>query len=864
MTTIRITNVENARGDITITVGAYSETHPEESATIELPADVESSLQVGDEITISDGTNSLTLSVPYATIPVESVTAQRDSSGITVDGYVDGGPKTLTLGSTSVTVTPDSDGYFSHLFDGLDGNDGDDVLLGGTVLTQVAPSVGAAGSAQTLIAHGGGTHNAIAFSPDGSILVAFADVGATRYFLDGETEWRYLPTRGNNASRQVAGGCVTNDGIVYQVVGNFATAGELQRIDINTGAVTRLVGSLNVLANGKSVGDAFARPRPAGWFAAYDETADVVYYCTEAGVGRYNVGTSTDDGIVALAGVVCRGFAHTEHMILDNADVLYVCTRTEGLVRLSGIQGTVVEDRISFAGWTRFEDAVVLPDGTVLGAGLERGLLWCQSGSASNNDVVATNVTPSQASGTGASGGTTYWNALAISTASGTVAAGTVNPDGGAEWIYREADAATLDSATWEDATPTPATLALGSTTLSPTNRLLGESGGSGADLVGTYAMAFDPSDATGNTLVTTGTLSLYRSTNFAGTLANITFSTHNNGLSMLAVSDAHFDADGNLIIAVADHNAYTWDAADLLTTEPTRASVDNIRDGWSVTSVGSGADKVTVFCPADDKVPGNSANDFVYHRGANAPAAWTTTGYKATHNGRVGGICGWDVGNGTYKFVGWADGLGWLRSTYTLATDSWSAWQTQATGPTSTSPNMLQERQIIASSDGAVIFGIELSNGQLWRSINGGANWTQIAATLGSNSDQRLGRIAYLESVDVLAYSDKDGLHKIANASTSASVSTISGISTPCMLAADSTDRLYAHVRGPGPADLMRFDTFASATTKTDGTQIGQKTYRDRTGDLACTMTIGVSSSIEYIVTGYQGSGAYVQALPS
>jgi len=921
-----------------------------------------------------------------------------------------------------------------------------------------------------ILLDGGGTHNHIAFSPDGSRLAAFADVGGTRH-RTGSGAWRYLPTFGGNAGRQVAGGAITDDGIIFQLAGNGRRAGALQRIDTTTGAGTELVGDLHVLANKLSEGDSGPRPRPVGWMVIVDETAGLVHYATEEGIGRYDLGASRDDGIIALRGESCRGFAHRAHAIVSDARELTVCTRRRGLVRLFDVQGSSTAYRLSPAAFDRFEDAAIIDAsaGSVLGAGHEQGVYrydgdgflaidgrhvtagsaipadiaseryglefegvldwssatsgeligawgpgpaaqtvgleldqgvlrwrmrhaggvytldsdvalsegvaalavrvravtaadmvlekrvpggrWVRIGAGSpgrlypNGSAVALTIgatgdgasplpasarvhrasmmrrgetvpvasldvtglpagetgatgvagdgwswppsmalnaggrliTPERNPGTGRNGGATRWLAAAVVDIGGTrqAALGMVNPDGPHGWVYRASDITSATPHDWDDATPSPSTRAIGSTYNSPANRLYGESGRSGTNLTGTFAMAFDPSDPTGNTLVSSATLSLYRCTNFAGPAGAIAWATCNEGLSMVSIADVHIDVEGNGLFACADHNAFVVAAPDLTTGEPTHVSVSGIRDGWSIHSLGSAADKVTVFAPTSDRDPVDAGNDIVFHRGAGVPDHWTSTGMNADLDGagalssgerpRVGGLFGWDADNGTYRFVAWADGLGFIRNEITLASSSWGTWRLQSSGPTGelTTGNQLQERQVVGAFDGSVLFGVQLSDGGVWRSTDQGANWSRVAKAIGTRQGVRAGRLAYIESQDVLVGSDGDGLYRVDRASAGAAVTRITGVSSACQIAIDSSDRVYAHVRGPGMADLLRFDSFASATTANDAEQIATDDYRARAGDLACTLDIGFVRGVELGITGYQGAGCTSWTVP-
>ena len=185
-----------------------------------------------------------------------------------------------------------------------------------------------------------------------------------------------LPTTGANADRQVAGGIILNDGTVLALAGNSTSTGKLLEYS-PAGLVTELVTNLNVRGNSTTPGDSGARPRPVGWSVAYDSVNDLVYVCEDDGLLRYNRGTGTNDGRIALDGESCRGIAHSNDGLVDDANVLTLSTRSRGLVRLWGVQGDdILALRISDEGWSRFEDAALIDAqaGTLLGAGFTRGV----------------------------------------------------------------------------------------------------------------------------------------------------------------------------------------------------------------------------------------------------------------------------------------------------------------------------------------------------------------------------------------------------------------------------------------------------------------------------------------------------------
>lgn len=932
-------------------------------------------------------------------------------------------------------------------------------------LTQIAAFV-----MRQLHADGGGTHNLLNGSKDGLRLVAYADVGGTRNIKNVaiSDEWGYLPTLGPNinVSRQVAGGCITNDGILFQLVGNGTVPGRVQEINVDTNVGIELVDGLDVRANAITPGDSGSRPRPVGWNVLYDEGIDYLYFCTGAGVGGYDRATSTYDGIIALAGESCRGFAHENHGIINNADVIHVNTRSKGIVRLDDIQGNLTESRVSPDGYARFEDSSIIDGEALLGAAHEQGVLrYDADGYVTTNDLritadavipadIATerywlmfegqldwstasgtligawgstnaeqtirlqlnagvlrfqlrhaggiaqldaaaaftegsvrmavryrptsstsgvlekkavggnwtimqtgtinefangtpvaltvaeagdgsdsipataqfyraamtklgetqpvasidvtgaiagimtatgvagdtwswpsgmtinagslDVTPSQNVSPAANGGTARWNATAVTDVLGTkmAAVATINPDSASEWIYRALNIETATAGDWDSATPNPSTLNLGSSFQQPANRVQGNDGDTGVNLTGVLSLWFPQSDLTGNTLYSSASLSLFKSSNFAGAAASINWETFNKGLSVLSLTSVQIH-DGVICFSASDHNSFVLDADQLYTHEPTRLAHSGVGDGFSIFSVGTGDNKITVFCPSNDADWEKAGHDVLYHKGSGVPTGWTTTGYETAFTGfgpvaanmspRACGVTGWDNGDGTYTFIVYADGLGFVRSTVTVSTGAWNTWQVQTTGPTTDliTDDQNQERQLVCSSTGSVVIGIQLKTGQLWRSLDQGVNWSAIASSIGTNQDVRTGRIAYIESTDTLAASDGAGLYKILNASAAATVTQITGISDPCILAKDDDGYIYAHENVTGTINLWRFTDFGAANSTADATQIATNEYRNRVGGIATNMTVGDVGGEKTGITIYQGAGAVAWAAP-
>ena len=270
----------------------------------------------------------------------------------------------------------------------------------------------------------------------------------------------------------------------------------------------------------------------------------------------------------------------------------------------------------------------------------------------------------------------------------------------------------------------------------------------------------------------------------------------------MLSLPDVHVDAEGNVVFASSDHNAWVVSGPDLLTNEPSRVGVSGPGDAFSIFSVGSGPDKVSILCAVDDKSPVDEDADVVFHRGEGVPDAWTTTNYQVDGDGmgvletgevpRPGGVFGWDNGDGTYSFVVWSDGIGFTRSNYNLATDRWSTWAPQESGPSSdlVTDDLNQERMIVGDPDGTLLVGLQLTTGSLWRSIDGGVNWESIAPSISAAQEVRKGRIAYSVSGDWLIVSDSEGLHRVSNVSTTADATTISGVTAVGPVAIDSQGR--------------------------------------------------------------------------
>lgn len=709
--------------------------------------------------------------------------------------------------------------------------------------------------------NGGGTHNQVIYSPDGTWIVAFSDVGGTRYF-DG-VMWRYLPTSGNNAGRQVAGGIVTNFGTIYQLVGNGGSAGELQSISIGTGTVTTLATGLHVRANSVSVLDAGtgARPRPVGRVVAYDEVRNLVYYGTENGLFRHDV-VSGMNTFITLAGESVRAIAQGNHGVLQDPNPLFVATRSMGMIQIDDPATNPQAVVLNMQGKMRFEDVTYVDEtaGTFVAVGPD--------GVCYYNGTASVDITPTQASVATGNGAPLRWTAVAVTDVNGDklAAVAAVNPIGGDQWIYRTRDLDMLSVGMWENATPIPVTPDKGSSYFSPPNRIYGNSAGSGPNLTGTYSMVFDPSDATGNTLTTSATLTLYQSLNFAGSQPGIEFKQFSDGLSMLTFADIHVDDDGHVTFVGPDHNSFTLADVDLLTGEPTRVGVTGISDGWGVYSVGTGANKVTVFLPADDNNENNPANEVMFHVGSGPATSWTATGWNTDVAGapRPGGVYGWDNGNMSYTFVVWADGTGFVRNTYDLVSGTWGTWTVQNSGPTASTGNINQTRPIVGSSDGIALFAMHMLDGKIYRSLNGGVDWTALAPSVGTPVQVRTGRLAYLEFSDTLIVADANGLWRINNASTAATATIIPGISGGAQIHLDSQGCLYVHERGANTVQLHRFDAIEMATSVMDGIVISSDEYGQNAGDLANVFEIGVVDGVEYGIIGRQGAGALCFELPA
>ena len=427
------------------------------------------------------------------------------------------------------------------------------------------------------------------------------------------------------------------------------------------------------------------------------------------------------------------------------------------------------------------------------------------------------------------------------------------------------------------NATPSLAFQEVGSTELTPANRVLGGTVGSGGDnLTGLWHLCFDPSDGAGNTLVASGTLSIYISTCFAGPIGSIEWRTFNQGLSMLTLPDAHVDAEGNVLFASADHNSWATTGGGLLTDEPTRLGVSGPSDAFSVFSVGAGLDKVSILCAGDDTRSTGADADVVFHRGTGAPTEWATSGYQSDTDGigsltagqvpRPGGAFGWDNRDGTYTFVVWSDGVGFTRSSYSLASDSWSPWIAQASGPVTelVTSNVNQERMIVGHPDGSLLVGMQLANGNLWRSSDGGANWSSFALSINGNEQVRKGRIAYNSDEDWLVVSDLDGLYRVDDVSTAPSVTVISDTLSVGPVAIDSTGRVYVHTHESNVIRLLRFSDFGEAQSVANAVDIAAESpYRIRIGQSATQMTIGTIDGVERGITTFQGAGACSWTVP-
>jgi hypothetical protein len=691
-------------------------------------------------------------------------------------------------------------------------------------------------------------------------MAAGTDVSGMSWMVTSSGVWEYLPTSGENQGRQVASLAITNDGIIYALVGNGTSSGELQRIDTSTGQVVVLETGLYIRANSSSAFDSEPRPRPVAWTLAYDQVRNVVYMGTEDGLYKHELSSGVTT-LVGLPGISIRGIEHDNDAVIEDPAILRVATRTLGVVEIVDPCGAAIITTFAEGSVSSVEDIATIDasNGSYIYAARDQGV-YCFDGA----NLV--DVTPTLASGTGANGAMTLWTSVAVIDVNGTnqAALGMVNTDGFSEWIYKAPDVDQKSPSMWEGATAITPDIKKGNNYFSPPNRQYSFSGASGPNQTGTWSITFNPSDP--SQITTAATLSMWQSNNFTDPASSVAWSTFNENRSILSITDLHIDGDGNLIATGADHNSYVLAANSFPTGEPMEVSVSGIRDGWSSFSVGTGMSKVTVFAAADDNNPGNPLNDIFFHVGNGPVTSWGSTGYNASFAppGRPGGVFGWDNSDGTYTFVVWTDGGdGVVRSTYDLATGTFSAWQAQATGGNLSTGITNQERQITGAKDGSVLFLVHLADGVIYRSLNGGVNWNILSTGMGNPEEPRSGRIAYSEATDTLFMSDASSTYKIVQASGTPTVTTaISGIG-PSILATDSQGCVYAHERGQSIANLYRFSQPQTASSVLDAVQIASIDYQQRIGDLANTMTTGFINGKEYIVVGYQAGGIVYSEIP-
>lgn len=756
-------------------------------------------------------------------------------------------------------------------------------LANGKVDSEEVPAIAAAGAATEFVsdvgmAFAGGTFQCRNTSPDGLWECEGSDVGGLRRRRSGETAWENMPTTGNDADRKVAGCIILNNGSMFSLVGNGTSSGRILEYQVD-GSVDTLGKGLHVLANNKSKGDNYARTRPVGWTVWFDPVKNLIYACTEDGLYRYNRGSGSGS-IIALAGESVRGFVHNDAITVGDVEQLTVCTRTQGIVRINNVHSSASATQIGTP--TRAEDGAFTPNGNIVAACHFQGVYRIDP-----SDGSSVNITPFEVAVTrgavGNNGGDVLWSAVDVHPDTGIAVVTMINPTHAAGWVYRtvvSADVATQEN--WESITHTQITLREGIQYAQPKARVPGGSANSGAGLTGGQHISYLRTDRSGNSIKTLNTLTTALTQNATqADHSEVTWVSDVKGSSLLSMIDVAVSDSGAIAISMADHNMMTSPSPGAaISEELNRVSVAGLGDGFGVTVVGN----TWVFCPVDDAHWEHAEHTWRYYTGSGAPSDWKDVGWTRYNWNNAAdfpagldplpsgipprpvSICGFSKDSNTIRFLGMADGIGFVYQDYDQSADSWGDPRISQGAPTS---NVISQRLNTARSsqctpDGSVVLHQLQKNGHIYRSLDQGETVERIAD--GSNGPEiaaspaaRTGYMRVRDSGDYAVVSNSNGIFVIRNLSAqNPQVVKLSSETGP--IAVDQhSGATFIHIRGSGLARLLEFDDISTATDLDSGVNVASTKYAMHLGDQANQLQAATLEGVLYILTLYQGGGLLV-----
>lgn len=752
------------------------------------------------------------------------------------------------------------------------------MCLAPTEVNFLLASAGSEFASEVGVAFAGGTFQCRNTSPDGKWECEGSDVGGLRRRRSGASAWENMPTTGNDADRKVAGCVILNNGTMFSLVGNGTSSGRILGYNVD-GSVDILAKGLHILANNKSTGDSYARTRPVGWTLWFDAANDLIYACTEAGLYRYSR-SSGSGSIIALGGESLRGFVHNDAITIGEVDKLDVCTRNKGIVRISNVRGNTSAAEIGSP--SRAEDGAYTPGGNMLAACHFQGVYRIDPSDGSSVNITPFDVAVTRGA-VGNNGGDVLWSAVDVHPDTGIAMVTMINPTHAHGWVYRttvSADEATQDN--WESLTHTQITLHQGIGYAQPKARVPGGSANSGAGLTGGQHISFVRTDRTGNTVKTLNTLTTGLSKNATtADHSEVTWESDVQDSSLLSMIDVAVSDSGAMAISMADHNTMTSpNLSAATTTELERVGVNGLGDGFGITVVAD----TWVFCPVDDAHWEHANHTWRYYTGSGAPADWKDVGWGSYNwnnaadfpagldplpNGippRPVSVCGFTRTNGTVRFLGMADGVGFVYQDYDRSADAWGDPKISQGAPSSNviSQRLNTTRTSQCTADGSVVLHQLQKNGHIYRSLDQGETVKRIAD--GSNGPEiaaspaaRTGFMRINQANDYAVVSNSAGIYVIRNLSAeNPQVVKLSDETGP--IAIDQiTGTTFIHIRGSGPVRLLEFGDISSENDLNAGIDVASSKYKMHLGDQANQLQAATINGKFYLLTLYQGGGLLV-----
>lgn len=745
----------------------------------------------------------------------------------------------------------------------------------------LTPALGAATpefESRVGVAFAGGTFQCRNSSPDGMWECEGSDVGGVRRRRAGATAWENMPTAAHDADRKVSGCVILDNGTMFSLVGNGSSSGRILEYAAD-GSVKPLQTGLHILANGKSTGDTYARTRPVGWTLWFDPVNNLLYACTENGLYRFDRATG-NGSIIALQGESLRGFVHDDAITVGEATQLTVCSQKNGVIRVNNVKASASTTAIGSP--DRAEDGAFTPAGNIIAACHFQGVYRINPSDGSSVNITPFDVVVTHGS-TGNNGGNVLWSAVDVHPQTGIAVVTMINPTHAHGWVFKttkSADIATAED--WESITHTPITLREGIKYAQPKARVPGGSANSGVGLTGGQHISYIRNDSSGNTIKTLNTLTTGLTENATEPdHSQVTWVSDVKDSSLLSMLDIAVSESGAMAITMADHNSMTSPSLEAATnTELTRLGVSGLGDGFGITAVGN----TWVFCPVDDAHWEHSDHTWRYFAGSGAPSEWKDVGWQSYNWNNAAdfpsgidklpdgipprpvSVCGYNRGDGTIRFLGMADGVGFVYQDYNSSSDSWSDPRISQGGPTSNiiSQRLNTTRASQCTANGSVVLHLLQKNGHIYRSLDQGQTVARIATgsngpEIAANPSARTGFMRINDAGDYAVVSNKDGIYVIKGLSNANPEVVKLSTETGPIAIDQATGATYIHIRSSGPVQLLEFSDISSATDLNAASNVAPSMYSTHLGDQANQLYATNRDGRLYLVTLYQGGGLMV-----